>query len=181
MKGFKSTVALITTIVMMFSLTACSKKPKEYDKDSITSLLKDELKIDEDEIYVYDSDGENGSPEGTSVTAKYDDARIIVLIYDDADEANEAFNEAYKEFQDQFNLNDRFKGDFLCNNSDDYGYIVINGNESGVNVFGDIFATGSLYGGLYYSGSMITMVRPEGPDSFSGVNEVIEALGYPNV
>lgn len=168
--------------VMLFSLTACGKKVKEYDVDSATKLMVDKLKIDEDDIYASDFDDYKGDMKGEGVTAKYEDARIMIMVFDDEDDAKDVFDEAYDQFDDTFDKNDTFKGDYVYAFEKDYGYIVIKGEAPGTDLFGDRFRTGSVYAGIYYSGSMVAYVMPEGMDvSEDDIGKVIETFKFPDV
>ena len=181
MKGTKKIIAFGMAIVLLLSFTACSKGMKAYDKDALISLLQDKLSISEGDILVTETDGSTGTPAATVITAKYNNARINVSICKDAKDAAAQFKKSYDEFQNNFNKSSRFKGKYISLNEPDSGYIVINGDSPETSVFGDRFRTGSVYGGLYFTGSQIIIIIPEGMESSDDVGKIIDALGYPNV
>lgn len=182
MKKGKTVIALSLVASMLFSLTACSSGVKEYNKDSLMDVLKSELKLDDDEIFVHESEDDATSRyEGTVVTARYEDARINAVFLNDAEDAADAFEEYYDDFDDNFNSHDQFNGDYAIHSADGSGYIVINGKDSEVHFFGDRYANGPLHAGLYYSGSMIVFILPENDDGMEDVGKIISALGFKDV
>lgn len=183
MKRLKTVLTIGLVITMLFPVTSCGKRITEYSEDSIITILEDDLGIDEDEIYTYENHREqNGLPDAEIVTARYGDARINAMFIDDPDEAKQEFDNYYDEFTDSFDANGQFDGNYVYENSDDYGYIVVNGTDIGTQVFGSRFATGEVYIGLYYTGSMLIAVTPEDMDGdLDDVGEVIASLGFPNV
>lgn len=178
MKRTGRLIALGMSLVMLFSLAGCKTKVKEYDKDSLVSALESELNIDEDDMYISRSESDvSGHPSADCVTASYKDARINAFFCDNATSAKEVFAAYYTEFENTFNQDGQFKGTYAADKTDDYGYIVINGDMSGVSIFGDRYRAGSLHAGLYHNGSMLIMIIPSNPDGIDNAGEIIEALG----
>lgn len=174
-------VSVIMTVVMLMSFTACSAfKVKEYDKDSFTDVLTGSLGISQDDIATAENDGNNGYPKATVVTAATDGARVLAYFCDDAEDARSNFKKTYDSFKGSFN-SDKFKGSSINMSTDSAGYIVLKGDNPGTSIFGDRYRTGSIYAGIYYSGSMIVTVMPDKDNADDGVKKVIDALGFPNV
>ncbi|MBR2524733.1 MAG: hypothetical protein IKE53_09910 [Clostridiales bacterium] len=181
MRKVRSAIALVMVFPMLFSLTACSKSVKEYDKESFLAVLKDDLKIEDDDIYETEVDEHNGVGDGVVVAARHGHAMITVQFCDDAADAKKAFDKDYESFLDTFNKNDQFKGDYIAEQTSNGGYIVIKGSAPETDIFGDRNRTGDVYGGYYCSGSMIMLVMSQSADDFDDVGEIISALGLPNV
>ena len=185
MKTIKRLTAVVMAGVMMLSLAACSAPVKEYDEDSFTSVLKNDLKIDEDDINSAENhQKDTGYPDSTVVTAHYGKAVIMASFCKNADDAASAFGDAYDEFRDTFDTNNTFKGNSESVSSDGYGYIVVNGADSGTTVFGSLHRTGPIYAGIYYTGSMFVMIMPDGIQENGGADDdvkaLIDAFGFPN-
>lgn len=183
MKTLKKTAALVMAFAMLLSLTSCGKV-KEYDVDGITSVLEDKLGIEEDHIYISEIEGSGDIPGGTSISAQYEDARINVLIADDADKLKDLFEGYYDDLTGTLDDGD-FDGSYKNALTDNFGYVVVKGEQAG-STLGSRFATGSIYAGLYYTGSMFVMIIPESlGDSDDGMTDnvgvVIDAFGFPNV
>jgi len=182
MRETKKIIALAMSLVMLLSFAACSKSSiKEYDKDSMVALLQDKLGISESDIHVSETDGTNGSPAATVITAKYNDIRINVAFCKNAEEAADHFKESYDAFQNSFNKTSQFSGSSINMKGIDCGYIVVKGDKPETGIFGDINRTGSVYGALYHTGSEILYVSSEMGKGMDDVGKVIDALGYPNV
>ena len=181
MKTTKKIIALGMSLILLLSFTACSKGVKEYDKDSMVSLLQNKLSISESDIYVAETDGTTGTPAATVITSKYNDARISVSICKDAKDAADYFKKAYDAFTAEFNKDSKFSGSSISMSGSGSGYIVIKGEMPGTSVFGDINRTGNTYCGLYYAGSEIVLVMSEAGKGIDDVGKIIDALGYPNV
>ena len=182
MRKIRSFLSVLLTTAMLFSLTSCSRKLKEYDEETLTGILVNKLNIDEDDIYsVRNPEGQNDAPAGTVVTAVYNDARINVLFCDSADSAYDYFQREYDEFSDTFNQNGQFDGTLESECDKGNGYIIVNGEDIGSTLFGDRFATGSFHAGFYYTGSTIIVVLPEDFGNTDDVSTIISVLGYPDV
>ena len=184
MKKVKSAIALIMAVSMLFSMTACTSGVKEYDEDSFKKVLEDDLKIDEDDIIIAKSDSSNGSPDAMIITAVNGCARVIAYFCDDEDDAKDYFENEYEEFENSFKTKS-FKGNYSYLKTDSYGYIVLNGHDSGTTIFGDLHRTGPIYAGVYYKGSMLVYIMPEGIQkegkADDDLSELIDAFGFPNV
>ncbi|SCW64538.1 hypothetical protein SAMN02910456_02337 [Ruminococcaceae bacterium YRB3002] len=181
MRKLRSAVALILIAAMSLSLAACGGV-KEYNKDSFVSVLKNDLKIADDQIYEAENDGtQNNFPVATIVTAKYNESRINAYFCQDASKAKAYFDERFQHFQDTFDKNNQFKGSSVTGSTDNSGYIVIKGDMPGTDLFGALYQAGSVYGGLYYSGNMIIMVLSDNTDGYDDVEAFIKAMGLPNV
>ena len=181
MKRTKKIIALGMALILLLSFTACSMGVKEYDKDSMVSLLQNKLSISESDIHVVETDGTTGTPAATVITSKYNDARINVSICKNAEDAADYFKKAYDSFKADFNTSSQFSGSSISMSGSGSGYIVIKGEKSGTSLFGDINRTGNVYGGLYYTGSEIVLVMSEAGKGIDDVGKIIDALGYPNV
>lgn len=184
MSVLKRSLALGLTFVMLFSMTACTKRVKEYDYDSFNSFLEEDLGIDEEDIYSYEDlySPDSASVTADIVTAKYGDARINAMFFNDPDDARDQFISVYDEFTDTFDQGESFEGKCEYKNADDFGYIVINGTDIGTGAFGERYSAGDVYVAVYYTGSMLIVIMPEDLDSdLSDIGSVIDALGYPDV
>lgn len=171
--------AFVLVFSMVFSLTSCTGSIKEYDKDSFVSALKEKLELGDEDIVISRNEGDiNNFPEADIVVTNYEDAAVLAYFCDDESGAKRVFDEYYSEFNDTFNQSNMFKGNYIAESDDNSGCIVINGDMSGVSLFGTRFAIGKLHGGVYYSGSMIVMVIPASEEGFDSVGEVIKALGF---
>ena len=177
-KKIRSLLAIFIVSVMMFAAVSC-EKIAEYDEDSVINVLEEKLDIPEEDIYV--SEGEYSEFSGTYITARYNDARVIAMIFEDEEAANETFSEAYSSFEEGFDPSGQFNGDYKCQSETDHGYIVVNGENIGRNIFGDRFMTGEIYAGFYYSGSTIIVIMPEGEEAAEDVDAAIRAFGFPSL
>ena len=182
MKRTGKLLALGMSLVMLFSLAGCKTKVKEYDKDSFVAVMTDKLGIPDSDIYSARNEGDNEHPAADVYTTVYKNARINAYFCDDAKAAKKEFDDMWSDFDASFNQHDQFNGNFIGSNTeDDFGYIVINGDNSEVSIFGSIFATGHMHAGLYYSGSMLVMIMPAQMDGTTDeVTDVISALGFPD-
>ena len=200
MKRFKNVVAVTLAFAMAFSLIGCGKAKDIDDEDEkeeveeetsgngMEDLIKDfpgtaseRLGISEDDINEYDpSEMHNDHAfEGAYyVCAGSDMPAIECAVYDDPDEARETFEEYYSNFNEQFN-EDNFDGDYECFFEDDQGYIVIDGSNSGTRIFGDRFATGDVYAGVYFEDNTVIVIMPRNDVDNSTVEDVISDLGLP--
>ena len=181
MRKAKSAIALVMVCSMLFSLTACTKSVKEYDKESFLAVIKDDLKIDDENIYESEVDETNGIGDGVVVAARYEGALVTAQFCDDASDAKRTFDADYESFLDTFNKNDQFKGDYDANQTEDGGYIVVKGSAPETAIFGERNRTGNVYAGYYCSGSMIMLVVSQSEDDFDEIDQIISALGLPNV
>ena len=182
MRRIRSAVSVVLVISMLFSLAACSSKVKEYDKDSLTAVLKDELGISDDDINLARNEkGTNQYPAADIVTAAYKEARINCYFCDDEADAKKYFEDQYDQFCESFDKNDQFKGSSEFTSGGSYGYIVLNGDNTGTSIFGTLHMTGPVHAAFYYSGSMVMLIMPSGNETGTAVTEIIDALGYPDV
>lgn len=181
MKVLRKITAILMTSVMVFSFAGCGSKIKFYDEDVITKLFEDELDIEEDDIHVTEMEEGVNPADGLLITTKYNDIRINVVLFDDADDALDTFQDRYDMFNDTFDRQGIFEGNYDSDFEDNWGYIVVNGENTGSGIFGDILASGPIYAGIYYIDSMIIVVAPEpGSDiNVDDMNKVLDALGYP--
>ena len=178
-KKIRSLLAIFIVSVMMFAAVSC-EKIAEYDEDSVINVLEEKLDIPEEDIFV--SEFEDPEFSGTYITARYNDARVIAMIFEDEEAANEMFSEEYDFFLASFNPADQFNGDAKCQRESDHGFIVVNGENIGTNIFGDRFKTGEVFAGIYYSGSTVIVVMPEGAGGVAeDVDAVIRAFGFPSL
>ena len=200
MKRFKNVVAVTLAFAMAFSLIGCGKAKDIDDEDEkeeveeetsgngMEDLIKDfpgtaseRLGISEDDINEYDpSEMHNDHAfEGAYyVCGGSDMPAIECAVYDDPDEARETFEEYYSNFNEQFN-EDNFDGDYECFFEDDQGYIIIDGSNSGTRIFGDRFATGDVYAGVFYEDNTVIVIMPRNDVDNSTVEDVISDLGLP--
>ena len=200
MKRFKNVVAVTLAFAMAFSLIGCGKAKDIDDEDEkeeveeetsgngMEDLIKDfpgtaseRLGISEDDINEYDPSEMHNSHafEGSYYICGGSDLPAIeCAVYDDPDEARETFEEYYSNFNEQFN-EDNFDGDYECFFEDDQGYIVIDGSNSGTHIFGDPFATGEVYAGVYFEDNTVIVIRPRNDVDNSTVEDVISDLGLP--
>lgn len=185
MKSIRRITALSVAVVMLFTSSCAASKEeiiKEYDEDSLVKFLEEELDIDEDDIYIIDSeDAQISVPDGVNITCRYDRARLNAYIFDDEDDARDMFEDYYDQFEETFNVNDQFEGDYDEEFEDDYGYITLEGDNAGATIFGDMYVYGGICGGIYYRGHMVIVICPEGPDSRHDVEDLVAAFGYPYV
>lgn len=180
MKTIRRTIACVMASVMLLSFAGCNKKSgvKEYTSEEMAKILVEDLGLEQDAVHLNENDGKNGYPASTELTAKYGDARILGHFIKDAKEAEEQFDR-YEELYETFDSKVDFKGFKHFERNDDSGYIIIKGTDVGTGLFGDMHATGDLYGAYYYSGSMIIMIYNEPKDAgMDDVETVIKALGY---
>lgn len=184
MDGIRKVTALTVSAVMLLTSSCAAKKEeeliKEYDEDTLVGFLEEELDIDEDDIYITDSeDAEIRVPDGVNITCPYGRARLNAFIFEDEDDARNVFEDYYDMFEDTFNVNDQFEGDYDEEFEDDYGYITLEGDNAGTTIFGDRYMYGGICGGIYYAGHMVILIYPEGPDARHDVEDLIDAFGYP--
>lgn len=181
MRKFRTVTALFMTAVMAFSFAGCGKKIKFYNQDVITKIFEDKLDIDEDEIYSTEMEKGQAPADCLYITTRYNDVRINVILFDEAEEALETFEQKYDVFNDTFDRQGIFEGNYDSEFEDNWGYIVVNGENTSSGIFGDIYATGSVYAGIYFVDSMIVTVMPEpGFDiNADDIDTVLDALGYP--
>lgn len=201
MKRFKNVVAVTLAFAMAFSLIGCGKAKDIDDEDEkeeveeetsgngMEDLIKDfpgtaseRLGISEDDINEYDpSEMHNDHAfEGAYyICAGSDLPAIECAVYDDPDEARDAFEEYYRTFNEQFR-EENFQGEYLCFYEGDRGYIVIAGTNSGTHIFGDYYAVGNeVYAGVYYEANAVITIKPRNNVDNSTVEDVISDLGLP--
>ena len=195
MGKFKKMVATLLAGTMLFALAGCGKKIKAYDEDGYYDILENKLDIDEDDIYSLDGIGYRGSKmiEGTLIQTMYENCTIIIAIYDDEDDAEEAFEDMFdmaEDFEDddpRFEVFEDNDGELAYDMDDNTGYVIVS-VDGGPNLrfFGDInMSREDFYGAAYYTENVIVRIMPYGPDYEDGdsdyVLEIIDALGYPTL
>lgn len=172
MKKIKTLVSALIIGSMLFSLAGCAKV-KAYDKKEIKAILKDDLGIKKDDI------GEYESGDDVVIYTESGKANIRVVIYDDEDDAADAFEDYYDDLMDDFD-DDLFDGSHKGKSSDTTGYIVFDGtgNDDDANMFSeDEYA----YGGIYFCDNMLVIIGTD-KDKDSArddVDEVLSAFGFP--
>lgn len=181
MRKFKTITALFMASVMLFLFTGCGKKIKCYDEKEINKILEDKLDIDDDDIHSAELERGQAPADCVNITTRYNDVRINVVLFEDADDAQEIFEARYKIFEDTFDQQGIFEGNYDNAYEDNWGYVVINGEDMTCGIFGDIFYSGPIYAGIYYTDTMMVTVTPDpGCDiDEDDINDVLEAFGFP--
>lgn len=194
MAKFKKIVAATLAGSMLFALAGCGNKIKAYDEDGYYDILEKKLDIDEDDINSLDGIGYRGSKmiEGTLIQTRYEDCTIFIAIYDDKDDAEEAFEDLInktEDFEDDetySELFEEFDGELAYNMDGNTGYII-ESCEGGPNLpfFGDRnMGHSDFYGAVYFSDNVIVRIQPDsafGDSDSDDVLEIIEAFGYPTL
>ena len=177
----RKVIALVMVLAMMMSVAACAGKTvKELDAQSAAAILTDKLGIPADEVKTSETEANGGVPAATTVTAKYNNIRINVMI-SNTDYSKQLWDKTYNQFVDEFNKSNMFSGNYWSNSGDDNGYVVIKGEKTDTSIFGDRYRTSKIYAGYYYAGSMIVMILPEQPEVDEDVGKVIDAFGFPGL
>lgn len=186
MKLMKRALSLVMASVMILSLASCKinalKGVKEYSQDEMVKVLEEKLGMDEEALHLAVNDGEhNQYPSSKVLTFKYEGTRVNAYFVDDAAEAKKLFEQYYQKFEDTFNMKEMFKGSQIKAKTDNDGYIVINGIDSGVDLFGSRFSMGDIFGAIYYSNSMLILMYDETPEDVSDAKKVVQTLGFPSI
>lgn len=185
MKCFNKIISLIVSSTMILGLCACSDTAdgvKEYDSESIIEVLTNDLGIRSELITHIDvEDIPSDMPYTDYIVANYNDTMITVSFFEAKEDAKEIFDASYSEFEDSFNQNGLFDGDYITANENDYGYIVVDGENMGSDFLGDRYSAGEVSVAMYRSGAMVIAIQPTLGSDLENVDKVIDALGYPNV
>lgn len=166
----KRTLALILVVSFVFSIAGC-KSVTYHDKKEIKSILKNDLKLKEDDdYYYYDYD------DGCLFSGEYDDIYFSIGLYDDVKEAYHDFDDIADEIE---NDQDDFDGRIKRSVKDKSGYITFDGEGT---ESGDFFDDDDYYyGGVYYcDGMYIIVLTNSDKDSFrESVDEFLRAFRLP--
>lgn len=112
--------------------------------------------------------------------ADKEEARLDCLVFDsEKDALNRFMDMYYNPFNETFKP-DMFKGEYQCAMENGHGYIVVNGSDLGVGIFGDMYRSGKeIYAGYYYEGKTIVIIMPKNNVKNERVEEVMKLLGLP--
>lgn len=191
MKVLRNIVAAVLIASTIFTFAACNGASKK-DKLSTTiqkiskdyaGYLQDKFGIPEDKVRKMDpNDPLNSHPYNGEYYICIDRnmPAMECFVYDNADEAREYFVTRYDIFNERFD-EEHFQGNCQAELKDNSGYIVINGTDSGVGIFGDQYAHSGimLYAGIYYSGNTVLVIMPRNEISVDRVQEIISIMGLP--
>lgn len=198
MGKFKKMLAVVLAGSVMLGLTGCSKgnKIKALAKKEYKKVLKNELDIDNGDIYTLDGlgrDRKGEEVEGDLIQAKYESCMIFIEIYDDAEIAEDYFDglieltEAFAGDERRMENFEMCDGELIYESNDGYGYIIMTCNAGPVlSFFGDAnVSTEDFYGAVYYADNVVVRIVPEAGIYEDGdskhIIEIIEALGYPTM
>ena len=176
---------VITTAVCALALavSGCGAKTNGMADlaQDFGGTLQDKLGASADEIRTSDaSEIPNANAyEGTYyIYTNGDMPSVESRVYDNADEAREAFEETYEIFTQAFG--DGFDGECQYALDDNSGYIVVDGSLAGSNIFGGRYMSGEeLYAGLYYYDNAVMVVMPRNDAGNADVEDTISRLGLP--
>ncbi len=166
----KRTLALILVASFVFSIAGC-KSVKYHDEKEIRSILKNDLKLKEDDDYEFDE-----YRDGCEFEGEYDDIYFSIALFDDTKEAYHDFDDIADVIE---NDQDDFDGRIKRSVKDKSGYITFDGEGT---ESGDFFRDGDYYyGGVYYcDGMYIIVLTNKDKDSFrASVDEFLRAFRLP--
>ena len=170
MKVLKTVVCSALVATMLFCMVGCVNV-KAVNKKDFKNALEDVADIDDDEYYEYD---DFDSDIDYTIYAYDSDAYYDYSIYGDEDDALDAFEDIYDEFQDMKDDKD-FDGSLRMGLSGSTGYILFNGEADG-SVFDD-----EVYGGIYLKDDVVIMVYAlsDSKSDIKDINAFLSAIGLP--
>ncbi len=175
MKKVKSIISMALIGSMLFSFAGCGIK--EYDKKGVKEVLNDKLDLEKDDDYRV-SNGKDAD----KFYGSYGKADFTITIYDDEDDAYDAFEIIYEFYEDDIE-DECYEGKTKTKIKDDNGFVTINAEcvDDGLTCTEKY----SYYRGIYYSGCMIVSVgvtsdkKKEVKDSArEDVQEFVKAFGF---
>lgn len=190
MKVLRNIVAAVLIASTIFTFAACnaiskkSSSPVQQLAKNYAGYLQDKFGVSEDKVKKYGpGDPLNTNPNRDKgnyyICTDKNMPTMMCFIYNDAKDAREYFVSCYDICNERFD-EEHFQGDYQVALKDDSGYIVINGIDSGVGIFGDQYAVGNeLYGGLYYDGNVVLMIMPRNEIAVDRVKYIISTMGLP--
>ncbi|MCQ2529428.1 MAG: hypothetical protein MJ108_09995 [Saccharofermentans sp.] len=198
MGKFKKMLAVVLAGSVMLGMAGCSKgnKIKALTKKEYKKILKDELDIDNGDIYILDGLGRNRKGkeiEGELIQTRYESCMIFIELYDDEDIAADYFDglieyaEAFEEDEKRSEAFEHFDGEMVYSKEENAGYIIVTCDGGPVpGFFGDANQNKKdFYGAAYYSDNVVVRIVPEAGIYEDGdskhIIEIIEALGYPTM
>lgn len=170
MKVLKTVVCSALVATMLFCMVGCVSV-KAVKKKDFKNALEDVADFDDDEYYEYD---DYDSDIDYTVFAYEGNAYYDYSIYGDEDDALDAFEDIYDDFQDMKEDKD-FDGSLRMGLSGSTGYILFNGEADGRDYDGD------MYGGIYLKDDVVIIVyaHSDRKSDIKDINAFLSAIGLP--
>ena len=171
MKALRSAVALILVGSTAMSLAGCSKKIEALSKKDFKNAIEEALDLDDDDLA--------GLSTSDPVNIWYYEGKYFIdyYQYEDADDAEERFEDWYDDYEDMIEDKD-FEGRHsgVYNENGGYGYILLNGEADD-----DHFGEDTVYGGIYWADDtfLIILAQSDKDKYVDGINALLAELGYP--
>lgn len=170
MKVLKTVVCSALVATMLFCMVGCVSV-KAVKKKDFKNALEDVADIDDDEYYEYH---DYNSDIDYTVFAYEGNAYYDYSIYGDKDDALDAFEDIYDDFQDMKEDKD-FDGSLRMGLSGSTGYILFNGEADDRDYDGD------MYGGIYLKDDVVIIVyaHSDRKSDIKVINAFLSAIGLP--
>lgn len=173
MKNCKKILSVILVASMAFSLAGCSSI-KAISKKDFKNALK-ELKLDDD---IIDRDYKDSKDDMEYSAYAFDDDQYYMFYqFEDAEAAHDYFeDEIYDDAKDA-KEDKEIDGKFKMKLSKTSGYVIINGENDG----DDIWEADYLYGGFYLKDDIIVvaMTTSDKKSDIKDVQAFLKEIGYP--
>lgn len=197
MGKFKKMLAVVLAGSVMLGMAGCSKgnKIKALTEKEYKKILLDDVGVEKDDYHTFDGAGlgQIKAYDGETIQARYKSCVAFISIFDEADDAEDFFEELIGYTEDFAGDERRMEnlemcdGELIYESNDGYGYIIMTCNAGPVlSFFGDAnVSTEDFYGAVYYADNVVVRIVPEAGIYEDGdskhIIEIIEALGYPTM